>query len=523
MNSQLRIVILEDNPSDAELIKRQLRKAGYDFTAELAHDRKTFLEALDKSAPDIVLADYSLPEFDGLSALGMVRSRYPDVPGIIVSGAIGEEVAIECLKAGATDYVLKDRLNRLELVVQRALREAGETAERRHLEESLRNSEERLRKQELQAVAAQASHSERERLYSIFDTLQVYVALLDQDYHISFANKFFRDRFGESDGRRCYNYLYNRKTPCENCEAYKVITSRHQQHWEQVGCDGRHYDVYGYPFVDVDGSTKSLKVGIDVTERKKANADLLASQAELEKARRLSDIGTLAATVAHELRNPLAAISLAAGNIKRKTRTETMPGINNHLNSHLGTIEKKVFESNQIINNLLYYSRIKPPQYGEVDIFNTVTEAIQSVEDGKKQDVTIVRNLDSLKDISIEACSVQLAEVFVNLLNNAKDAIFCNEGEIVITAEDQNDFIKIVIRDTGTGIDKESLAKIFDPFFTTKARGTGLGLSVCKQIIESHHGSISVESIIGKGTVAIVYLPKKKTNQMQPLNRGMTL
>ncbi len=145
MDKPMHILILEDNGADVELMKRELRKAGLNFTAQWAQDKGAFTAALETSAPDLILADYSLPGFDGLTALTLARQRWTDVPVIIVSGAIGEEVAIETVKAGAIDYVLKQRLSRLGPVVHRALAEARERAEKRRAEEALRQSEERFR------------------------------------------------------------------------------------------------------------------------------------------------------------------------------------------------------------------------------------------------------------------------------------------------------------------------------------------------------------------------------------------
>jgi len=145
MDKELRVLILEDVATDAELMERELRKAGIAFSSMRVETKEAFLKELKGFAPDIVLADYSLPQFDGLSALAIIQEQCPDVPFILVSGAIGEELAIEAIKSGATDYVLKQRLSRLGHTVRRALREVEERTVRKQTEEALKQSEEQLR------------------------------------------------------------------------------------------------------------------------------------------------------------------------------------------------------------------------------------------------------------------------------------------------------------------------------------------------------------------------------------------
>ncbi len=145
MVGKIHALILEDNNADAELEKRELRKTGLDFEIQWVQDKGSFFSALDTFTPDLILADYSLPGFDGMTALGLARKRFQNIPVIIVSGAIGEEIAIETLKAGATDYVLKQRLSRLGPVVQRALQEEELVNERKRVEIALHESEERFR------------------------------------------------------------------------------------------------------------------------------------------------------------------------------------------------------------------------------------------------------------------------------------------------------------------------------------------------------------------------------------------
>ncbi len=141
----LRILLLEDNVPHAELIEHYLREAGVHFTLTRVDSRPAYLEQLERHPPDMILSDYALPAFDGYAALAIAREQAPDVPFIFVTGTMGEEVAIETLKNGATDYVLKTRLGRLGPAVHRALRESAERRERHRAEDELRKSLEQLR------------------------------------------------------------------------------------------------------------------------------------------------------------------------------------------------------------------------------------------------------------------------------------------------------------------------------------------------------------------------------------------
>ena len=112
--------------------------------------------------------------------------------------------------------------------------------------------------------------------------LPAYVVLLSPDYHVPFANRFFEERFGKSEGRRCYEYLFNRTEPCETCETYTVLKTRQPHHWEWTGPDGRNYNIFDFPFTDVDGAPLIMEVGLDITERKKAEAELTKHRHHLE-------------------------------------------------------------------------------------------------------------------------------------------------------------------------------------------------------------------------------------------------
>jgi signal transduction histidine kinase len=145
VKKEIRILMLEDDTADAELTRFALEKGGLHFSLERVETRDGYLQQLDQHPPELILSDYSLPGFDGHAALELARERCPETPFIFVTGTMGEEVAIETLKSGATDYVLKTRLSRLTPAVHRALRESQERKDRRRAEAQLRESHERLR------------------------------------------------------------------------------------------------------------------------------------------------------------------------------------------------------------------------------------------------------------------------------------------------------------------------------------------------------------------------------------------
>lgn len=236
---------------------------------------------------------------------------------------------------------------------------------------------------------------------------------------------------------------------------------------------------------------------------KERTKQLLQAQKELADAKHLSEIGSLAATVAHELRNPLAAIRTAAYNIGKKSR-------NRSLESHLNNIEKKVLESDQIINNLLSYARIRVPHFEDVEICKIIKECVAAAQNRYyKWNVRITKKYTCAKNDTINADSYQMRELFNNLLNNCYESFPEKKGKLVIRAEYQKPpgCFTVSFTDNGMGISPGDLEKITQPFFTTKSKGTGLGLTVCHQLVSLHEGVINFQSEVGKGTRVTVTLP----------------
>lgn len=249
---------------------------------------------------------------------------------------------------------------------------------------------------------------------------------------------------------------------------------------------------------------EALRQANDELEQRVAQRteELIKAETELSEKKRLSDIGTLAATVAHELRNPLAAISMAAYNIRRKAN-------NPLLEKHISNIDAKVTESEQIIDNLLFYSRLRMPIFENTDIYEALKDCIDSLRERfAKYDLSLESDIEPLRGKALAVDRLQIKEVFNNVLVNAFDALPGHRGKIKISALIEGGSAIIRIRDNGVGIDKEHLDKVYNPFFTTKAKGTGLGLAVCFQVMRLHGGKIHIESEKGIGTTVALILPK---------------
>jgi PAS domain S-box-containing protein len=325
-SKRVRVLLVEDSRSDAELLRELLRE--YRLQKFVVEHVERLAEAVDLLADksfDVVLLDLTLPDSSGLETSAAIRRAAPDVPIIVLTGVDDETVALEALHQGVQDYLVKGQvvgsgLGRAVYYAversrtQRALQQAQERLEKqteelgaaneclRTQERALQEANDRLelrvreRTVELEQAnrtlreeiaerkwAEEAVSIERQRLKDVLEMLPAYVALLTPDHHVPFANRFFRERFGESHGRRCFEYLFGRTEPCEQCDTYKVLQTNSPLHWLWTGPDGRNYDIYDFPFIDTDGSTLILEMGIDITDRQRAEEALRRYQEHLEE------------------------------------------------------------------------------------------------------------------------------------------------------------------------------------------------------------------------------------------------
>jgi PAS domain S-box-containing protein len=427
-------------------------------------------------------------------------------------------------------------------------------SERKQTEEALHKSHDELEarvqeRTEALMVASAAVKAEHQRLYDVLETLPVYVILLTPDYHVSFANRFFRERFGESHGKRCYEYLFNRTEPCEICETYTVIKTNAPHHWEWTGPDGRNYDIYDYPFVDSDGSSLILEMGIDVTEQKQAQKALGETNQSLEqrteelqqayqkivdeidKKQRLEDqlrqaqkmeaIGTLAGGIAHDFNNILAAIlgftEMAAEDVADR------PEVGRSLQNVL----KSAMRARDLVKQILAFSRKTSHDRTPLLLTPLIKETVQLLRATIPTSIEIKLALTSNAD-TVLASPIEVQQILMNLATNASLAMQDKGGtleiglteiefapDLPIFAPDitPGEYLQLTVKDTGIGMSPDVVKRVFEPFFTTRevGKGTGMGLAVVYGIVKDLQGTITVESEPGVGSGFRVLLPKAKT------------
>jgi len=293
----------------------------------------------------------------------------------------------------------------------------------------------------------------------------------------------------------------------------------HQYEYKLISKKGRTIDVINnQKVIDYNGEPAILGIVTDITESKRLKekleqysmhleslvkertAKLEQAQAQLVKSERLVAIGELAGMVGHDLRNPLTGIKNAAYYLKKKG--VTCP--EGQAKEMLEIIDKAIDHSNKIINDLLDYSREMHLDLTECTPHTLLEEAVRMIQVPDR--IEIVNHV--LEESRVRVDADKMMRVFINLIKNAVDAM-PEKGTLEITSHKTKDNLEIAFADTGMGIPDETLPKIFSPLFTTKAQGMGFGLAICKRIVESHGGTITVKTAVNKGTTFTITLPIK--------------
>ena len=464
----LRVLLVEDNPDDAFLLERHLRRNGFspDITrVETAEEMSAALRV--RPSPNVVLADYNLPNFSGPAALQLLRETAFDIPFIMLSGAVSEEMAVDSMRAGAHDYVTKQNLARLVPALERELREALARGNRLAAELALRASE--------------------GRFHRLVEAMPLGLTISEASGRIVYANVAIERLLGYAPG----------SITSGNVALQTVCPS-------VTGIDPGQSAMVPFEAVCATTSGKAVDVLLGVAvlnpeqppeDRQTAAffADLtLQKQSEevLRRTEKLAVAGRFAASIAHEINNPLEAITNCLYLLGHTSLTPD--GVN-----YLDLAQKELNRVAQItMQTLRFYRRSTRPALTDVeDLIDTVLTIFDSRL--RRAQIEVFRS--SRPAPLVFAHDGELRQVLANLVGNAIDAL-PNGGCIYLRTAPVIDIsgrtaVALTVADTGTGMDKTTQRRIFEPFFTTKGiTGTGLGLWISQEIIERHNGSIHVRT-----------------------------
>lgn len=499
----LRVLIVEDSELDAGLMVRELERSGCRVAWRRVETAADLTAALDRETWEVVLADFTLPRLSGLEALELVQARNPDLPFLLVSGTIGEETAVAAMRAGVSDYVLKDRMARLGLAVQHALREAGERRARRQAEDLLR------------------------RLYHAVEQSPAVIVITDLEGRIEYANPRCSALTGyaleELRGRPSRILKSGRTTQAEYARLWKTISSGGQWRGEFANRtkDGRLYweDAAISPVRDGSGRmTHYVKVAEDITERKQVEESLRKLQAKLRQAQKMEALSELAGGIARDFNNYLSAIIVNA----QIARTGSPAGA--AAGEYLDRVVAAGRQAAGLARQMLTFSRRGELQRQPLQLGPVVQEALRVLQATLPANVEAEINIPAGGRVVL-ADATQVQEVVINLWTNACHA--CREagGRIVVSLTDVDvgpadadlypgvplgPYVRLTVRDNGCGMSPELQERIFEPFFSTKpeGQGTGLGLSVVQSIMLAHQGAVCVESRPQQGTTFQIFFPQ---------------
>jgi len=622
----INLLILEDDPDDAEFAVKELEREGFTVEWSRVDTEKAYREALEKK-PDLILSDYFVPSFSGTDALKMQQKIVPEIPLIITSGKIGEDTAVECVKSGAIDYVLKDNLSRLGPVVKRALKEVQEHQELRRVEKAFKESEIKYRvlfetaqnaiflsdesgkfidvnqkackslgysKEELLRLtnrdidadqtgykafqkirnehektltfevyqkkkdgttlpveitgssyiigrqriflaiardiserkqAEDALRESEDRFRTLIEFSPFGISIMKPDRSFEYFNPKFTSLFGYTKDEIPDKQAWFEKAYPDEEYRQKVVSIWKEDLVEDVKIEeimprivtvrcknGQDKIIQFRSVVIKDG--KHFLTYEDISAQVKAEEERKNLENQLQVAKKMESIATLAGGVAHEFNNALIGIT---GNIEFLNMD--LPDDEN-VTKYTKSMKSSAHRMAHLTSQLLAYARGGKYQDKIVSLNDFVEDTLPLIKYNIKPDTRIETDLP--KDIlNVKVDLTQMQMVLSTILTNSDEAL---EGpgriRITTTNEDIDDefarthpglrpgrYVCLTIKDDGKGMDEEIKSKIFEPFFTTKFQGCGLGMAAVYGIVKNHGGWVSVESEISKGTTVRIYLP----------------
>lgn len=532
MKPRIKVLIADDSEDDASLIMLELRRT-FDATASRVDTEAGLITALSDTW-DIIITDYAMPRLNGIEVIKHIRGSHIETPVIIVSGVIGEDRAVQAIKSGANDYILKDNLKRLVPTVERELKESEARLARLQAEGALKVSEAALLESEERFRQIFEQNSDAQILFE-----PAACAVVDVNRAALSLYGYARQEFMQGSATLLITG--------SECEEFKIriraVATDKAFNMERINSyrkDGTKL------IISIVAQRIQLKrrdviycTVRDISEKIRLEEETALMQAKLVHANKMTALGTLASGIAHEINNPNNFILFnsaflvriwrdAEGILDQYQRTNgefllggltfsdarmSVPGL-------LDGIGEGARRVKRIVDELKDFARTDNSGLDEpFDVNKAVASSVailkrQIEEHTDNFRITLCENLPDAR-----GSSQRIEQVLINLIMNALDALQGQGRGVTVSTGRGKDAAEIVVRvtDEGQGIPVDLLPRITEPFFTTKSGtgGTGLGLSISYSIIKEHGGTIEFDSKEGAGTTVTVRLPVYQKSERQ--------
>ena len=495
MSTVLSILLLEDDPSSIRLFTRKVQSAPIEIVVKEARNRETYIRELELSKFDCIVIDYTIPDITGIEALRLSKEMSPDTPTIIYTGSVGEEKAVECMKEGASEFLLKSNSIRLVPAILSVVNQKHEREARLQAEEAQKQSEARFRSLAETSTAAIFIYHGEKFVYVNSAAEQLTGYTNDELLHKTFWELTHPDHLDMIQQRRS---AQQRGESVLSRYEFKIVTKDGTERWLDFTVSSIHFE----------GAPASLGIALDMTNQKKLEQQVRRSQ-------KMESVSTLAGGVAHDFNNIFNIISGYA------SMTESHIGDPDKLKHDIKTILDASARGVVLVRQLVTLSGKTEVKDEQVDVNLIMKEIVSLLH------ATFPKTIEIISDFSnaiylTNANRSQLHQALLSIAMNARDAM-PDGGTLRFTTkrvsgkklQQQNpnaqasDYVHIAVSDTGKGMDEKTKTRVFDPFFTTKEKGSGagLGLSVVYGILGSYHGFVDVDSAVDHGTTMHIFLP----------------
>lgn len=508
--TKIKLLLVEDNDTDALLVVRQLKKEGFEVDHIQVKTRDEMERVFSEETFDLVISDYSLPGFGGKDALELFKSKKLDIPFILVSGTVGEDIAVTIMKGGANDYLMKTHLHRLGPAVKRELEETQVKRDKKRIESVLNQTEKRFQRllEDLRDVVFLSS-MDGKKIYIVNPAFEVIYGRPLKE--LKQNPLIWYEAIHEAD-KGLMGPMENDLKTSGVCEGeYRIVRPDSSIRWV--------YDRRCLVFTDGEKEPLMGGVVMDVTEKKQAEEDLIQAKKSAEESSRLKS--ALLQNMSHEFRTPMNGIlGFSEFLVEELQDPESRTKV-----EYILTSGKRL---QQTLESIMLYAQLEsgiPLRPASIDLCQIIREIAEKTKNQARiKDLSFNLNIED--DLRLTSDTILVDRILKEIMDNAVK--FTDAGGVTVTArvaDDEKKMIQIDVKDTGIGIPQEKHALILEEFrqaqegYNRPYEGSGLGLSIASKSIQLLGGRLSVKSDPGLGSVFTIVLPvewKEATSEQKP-------